>query len=417
MCAEPLERMDNYGILCIIFDNEKGPVIKASDPPECLARSFQPLGQYFCPDQALAGRCVALTLEPYDVHGLPIYIPSETYDRSCFRFCIAVLVDMKKPARMLALQLAQVFYSLEVDRRFISQSDKQQLGRTLQQVRAGLNSRDQCISVPFSEVDAPLCFKERSTSKAPPNIASCDVPLPLCDLGQCQDPSWDMCLRQIIPFINGIYNVRSIATESGMAEDNVIIIIQHLMLFKLVTLIDMIQPSNYYRLTAKFKEIWTDPEVCATVGRYISGGHGEVDLSVAQQLYVELRSSDMLKEFMHKKKDAFDKYLISARHFVTFGLIHRFLRRLHVYPNVQNSTGPARSDPIAPYLGGEQPTGYHAPWYFTQNTLQRSMAMRVSALADGTRSMDAIQVELNLTYEEVNKALSDLPMLKFMVRR
>eukprot|EP00397_Hematodinium_sp_SG-2012_P067508 GEMP01104989.1.p1 GENE.GEMP01104989.1~~GEMP01104989.1.p1 ORF type:complete len:198 (+),score=17.42 GEMP01104989.1:83-595(+) len=121
MPENPAERLNNYGILCIIFDNEKGPVIKASDPPECLAKSFHPLGQYFCPDQALAGRCVSLTLEPYDLHGLPIYIPSETYDRSCFRFCIAVLVECKRPARMLALQLAQTFYSLEMDRRYNEQ--------------------------------------------------------------------------------------------------------------------------------------------------------------------------------------------------------------------------------------------------------------------------------------------------------
>lgn len=393
------DELKNYGLLCIIFDNEKGPVIKASDPPDCLARSFQPLGQYFCPDQALAGRCVAVTLDPYILHGLPIYIPSETYDRSCFRFCIAVLVGLNTPARVLALQLAQIFYSLEIDRKFVSQSDKMQLQTTLQQVREGLNSRDGVAAVVFSAENAPLRFKERFTQPPPPEIPLCDVPLPLCNLVECQEASWDFCLRQIIPFIDGIHNIQSIATESGIIVANVILIIQHLIMFKCVTIIDMIQPTNYYRLTARFKEVWSDRKICDTVGRYITGDAGNVDLRLAQQLYVTLRSSDTVREFVAKNQAVFDTYSISTRHFITFGLMHGFLRRLHVYPNVHRS----------PKDEGEN-------GYVSALLNAKPCADQVSRLADGTRSMDAIQVALNLTYEEVIGAL-DIPLLKFMVRR
>jgi len=400
-----------HGLLCVVFDNEKGPVIKAADPVNCLAKSFQPLGPFLCPDQALAGRSLSLTVESFDIHGLPIYIPSETYDRSCFRFCIAVIVECNRRTRMLALQLAQTFYNLEMDRRFVSSASKEQLENTLRMVRQGINNNDGVVEVPFSEVDAPLRFKERFYQRPPPKVLFSDVPLPLVDLEKCQHFSWDYCLRQIIPYINGLHSIHSIAKQSNIDEECIIEIIQHLLLFKLVTIIDMVQRHNHYRLTHKFKDIWKIRHIRESAGEYVTGFRGNADLTVVQELYTQIRGVDMLDQFLRKKQEVFDTHNISPRHFITFGVMHGFLRRLHIYPVVGRGTSfsmGAQGD----YLGGERPTDHK------ELSVDESLALRVLSICDGTRSIDSIQAEFDLSYEKVQNCFKTCPVsLKFMVRR
>jgi len=48
--------------------------------------------KYFCPDQELCGKSICLTLDDFKYCGTPLYLTDDSYNRSCFRFCVVLVV-------------------------------------------------------------------------------------------------------------------------------------------------------------------------------------------------------------------------------------------------------------------------------------------------------------------------------------
>ena len=49
---------------------------------------------------------------------------------------------------------------------------------------------------------------------SPPKVNSWDVPVPLIDIANRVEPNWDLTMRKVVPYINGVDHVKKIAQKA-----------------------------------------------------------------------------------------------------------------------------------------------------------------------------------------------------------
>eukprot|EP00479_Gromia_sphaerica_P009348 TRINITY_DN3908_c0_g1_i3.p1 TRINITY_DN3908_c0_g1~~TRINITY_DN3908_c0_g1_i3.p1 ORF type:complete len:165 (-),score=18.06 TRINITY_DN3908_c0_g1_i3:329-823(-) len=90
--------------------------------------------------------------------------------------------------------------------------------------------------------------------KIPDEVFDHQVPVQIQDLQNLMEEDWDLTLKRIVPFINGVNHVDKIAqlseTNIGFVRDCV----RQLLSFGLITMIDIFLYSNEYELTAKIAD-------------------------------------------------------------------------------------------------------------------------------------------------------------------
>lgn len=75
------------------------------------------------------------------------------------------------------------------------------------------------------------------------------VPVPLVDLQQIVTEEWDPAIRMVVPYIDGKNFVKRISILSDVQEKIAKNALQHLLFYKCVTMIDIFQFSNRYRIS------------------------------------------------------------------------------------------------------------------------------------------------------------------------
>lgn len=228
-----------------------------------------------------------------------------------------------------------------------------------------------------------------------PKVLISDVPLPLMDLtlllfqhnpkgevspllpsrpnqlshnlafGTVRVPLYlDLALCQIIPYIDGIRSVRQIAVSSMVDERFVKSCVRHLLHFEFIRIIDIFDMSNIYVLRSTFNlnALFISNQESSTTIPFLIGGHQYLtwrqsnglplpSMGLISHLYRSFPISDDNEEYTSSSvpptfqylfyshfKDTFIVYGISLRHFITFGFKHGFLRRLHEYPLIVQSS-------------------------------------------------------------------------------
>lgn len=152
---------------------------------------------------------------------------------------------------------------------------------------------------------------------------------------------WDLALQQIVPFIDGVRYVRRISLEADVEIAIVKKCVRQLLYYGCVTMIDIFLHSNIYATTPKISTIATDPKLQAECAVYITkSGKSPPSFAKIFALYCSVQPSLRMSDFCVVYAESLTH--VDVRRFITFGLIHGFLRRVHRYPVFidRNSSGP-----------------------------------------------------------------------------
>lgn len=339
-------------LVCCVFDKDEGPMILCADPYDAVGKQFKPLGRYLLPETFVNGRIVSIVLGDHLLLGAPVYIDDLQYDRNCFQFNICAVVSSQAdtaPYRDLAQHLAMAFRSLEVDLNFLSKHENiTQMRSILAMLRSQLNSCDEC----FVRVTGSHCisFRIRCRPMALTGVVRhSDVPLPLVDLqGLLKEDDVradqrsielpygpDLTLLRLVPHINGVRTVDQVAEASHIDKPTVLLCLRHLLYFGLIAMIDEIQLESRYCLTNDFHCAFARQDVRAEVVNYVTMGRRESSNQLIE-LIIGLYSmmdgwTQSLQEYQLEHSGNLREHDISLRHFITFGLLHGFLERVHSY--------------------------------------------------------------------------------------
>lgn len=176
----------------------------------------------------------------------------------------------------------------------------------------------------------------------PPPIQDWDVPVALLDLLSRVDGNWDLTLRRILPFIDGVNHVKRIAQLADADLGLTRAALEHLLYYACIITVDIFQYWNMYTVRPAIATISDDvalgKECCTYVTRQ---GWKEPSYPEVLKLYSLLRAGTTLNDWVEDNE--IDAKGIDVRRFVQFGVIQGFLRRIHRYPIYLGARGDAEA--------------------------------------------------------------------------
>lgn len=142
---------------------------------------------------------------------------------------------------------------------------------------------------------------------------------------------WDLALQQIVPFIDGVKYVKRISLEADVEIAIVKKCVRQLLYYGCVTMIDIFLHSNIYAITPRIALIANDPKLQVECAVYITkSGKMPPPFAKIFALYCSMQPSLRMSDFCVVYAESLAS--IDVRRFITFGLIHSFLRRVHRFP-------------------------------------------------------------------------------------
>lgn len=222
------------------------------------------------------------------------------------------------------------------------------------------------------------------------------------------DDAWDLAVQQVIPHVDGVRNVRQVASASHMDVDIVCKCLRVLLHFRCLTVMDKFQFSNVYRVTQRAGELAVSPDALDACAQFVlkcppdeldymlreeaaaehsvSSGEGNEAKEVKAasrmlrravepaavrvlRLYCDFCDGRSVKDVLLAASEDSPQLIDSLDHhgFATFGVLHGILRRVHHYPialpNVKRSSHDMRAsfyDNLVPQNRHDIPTGDHA---------------------------------------------------------
>lgn len=149
-----------------------------------------------------------------------------------------------------------------------------------------------------------------------------------------------------MPFIDGVKYVKRISLEADVEIAIVKKCVRQLLYYGCVTLIDIFLHSNIYAITPRIALIANDPKLQAECAVYITkSGKMPPPFAKIFALYCSMQPSLRMSDFCVVYAESLAS--IDVRRFVTFGLIHSFLRRVHRFPiHIDRSGGISNSQPL-----------------------------------------------------------------------
>ena len=193
----------------------------------------------------------------------------------------------------------------------------------------------------------------------PPQVQAWHVPLLIVDVKGMRDPSWDLTLLRILPFIDGVRSVKKIAIEADADFKLVRKAIRHLLYYGCATLLDIFAFSAIYASTESINSFIESEELQQECRNYViipalptlprplssrshnthndaeqyrgnEGSDNDVTGTRLIELYISLRQGQSLRSWILETDPLLPKKL-DIRRFITFGVIKGFLYRVHRY--------------------------------------------------------------------------------------
>jgi len=115
--------------------------------------------------------------------------------------------------------------------------------------------------IPGGVVRGPAPLRRRPRPSSRPD----SVPVRLRDLDALVGREWDVALRRLIPFVDGVTHVRAIASAADVAIPVALAGIDHLTAHGLVALVDVFTPEASYRLGREEEAADEDPSSATTL--------------------------------------------------------------------------------------------------------------------------------------------------------
>jgi hypothetical protein len=226
---------------------------------------------------------------------------------------------------------------MEKERGFLHQQDsKALLEIILPQILKDLTTYGEC-TIPVDDANI-LNLKLFPKLCDPIEVFEYQVPVAIRDLKHLiqNGAEWDLALQKTLPYIDGVNYVKRISLE---AEVDVLIVkkcLRQLLYYGCITMMDIFLHSNIYMTTKQIAMLAKDSNLQQECMAYITKKNKKKtngsSLSFAKifALYCSLQPSLRMSDFCILYAESLVN--IDVRRFITFGLIHSFLRRVHRYP-------------------------------------------------------------------------------------
>ncbi|KAK8208642.1 nitrogen permease regulator 2 [Phyllosticta capitalensis] len=268
---------------------------------------FASISEFVIPRQDFCDRLVTVCVNHYRVIGYPVCINNfdGRYDRNQFIFNFAFVVEEElldwNSYASIVRKLGRLLRNLEEQSGFLSVEEKEQdelemrlalgaagggplAGAAVSKVYAlcemileDLNNYCECM-IPIDDSNT-INLKLFPTRVPPAPVHAWHVPLLTIDLemytspsaktNRCATLSSDLTLTRILPFIDGINSVASIAqladTDLGLTRKA----IQHLLYYDTVVLLDIFQFGATYAPTPVISHFFTDEAALRECAQYV----------------------------------------------------------------------------------------------------------------------------------------------------
>lgn len=317
---------------------------------------------YIITGNELAGEMINLSTHNMHILTRPTLITNERYERNSLFFCVGFVLrrtDDPRPFRPVLSKWADTILRLEVEDYFLTKH-KSQLQAVLFGLLIRLNSGECNLLLHHDSALHLKLYRPLQSIAAP--VVDHNVPVLLRKDWQVQMFDWDLAINWVVNNIDGISHAKAISTKSEVDPEMVRACLRVLKHHNVVALVDMFFYSNRYEPTGKQLEgtLLQDAMdyVCKRRGIDDSdkslvwgdepqrGDWKKIKFSLPE-LYNSLERSETLAEvFCQKVKGMATveskrnrrhdwKTILSEvdhRRFITFGVIHGLIKRVHNYP-------------------------------------------------------------------------------------
>ncbi|KAE8205384.1 hypothetical protein A4X06_0g3777 [Tilletia controversa] len=233
----------------------------------------------------------------------------------------------------------------------------------------------------------------------PPAANDWDVPVALLDLRSRVDDNWDLTMKKIFPFINGVNHVKRIAELADADLALTRQCMEHLLYYECIIMIDLFQFSNVYTLRPLIASVATLDSIQRECADYvIRPGKPRLPYSDLLKLYASaLRPGLTVSQWMEDL--AVDKLNVDVRRFVTFGVIKGFVRRVHRFPIYTPPSSAAAAYPLPL-------TTKHSPTIDLRTAgLSTALPGLEEMLIEGTHCDDELCVRFGLSWLQLERML------------
>ncbi|TAQ86613.1 hypothetical protein B7494_g5082 [Chlorociboria aeruginascens] len=347
------------GIFFARFLPQEGTKVVYQSPPNCIVSTspnalkpplfdFDTISEYIIPRQAFFNRLVSI-LDPdskYRILGHPICITDPKYARNefMFNFSIVLRADIDEiPYEAVVRRLASTFAELEVQNGFLSgvggdenADESKERCRSIEAlieiVKEDLNNFNECM-IPVDNANT-INMKLFPYHAPPPPVKPWNVPISKIAFSAITDSTWDLSMLKILPQIDGIKDVRSIAHSADVSLPLTKIALQHLLYYDSILLIDLFLFSNIYAPTMLIRSfINNEDDMQEECANYVFiHGHRLPNYYLCR-LFTSLCTSRSVKEWLKLHSDQGFPVLefIDVRRFIQFGVIKGILYRIHKF--------------------------------------------------------------------------------------
>ncbi|KAF8559796.1 NPR2-domain-containing protein [Imleria badia] len=294
--------------------------------------SFSDISKYVIPPNPLCGRLVICATGNYRIIGLPVSLAGK-YERNFFRFNLCFVFERSANLSCyepIVRKVSRVLTACEEESMFLSNCQTSlAMYAIIEQLYEDLNSYSETTILidDFNSIE----LKILPFYPNPPSVRDWNVPLALINLSKCIEDSWDLTMRKVCQYINGVNHVSRIAQLADCDLELTRQAISHLLYYQVIMTIDIFQYSNMYTLRKNVQWLADESHVKDECGPYVTKpGKAVPDWPKLLHLYSRLKPGRTVFEWMESYE--VHELGIDVRRFTSFGVIKGFLRRVHRYP-------------------------------------------------------------------------------------
>ncbi|KAI9296912.1 nitrogen permease regulator 2 [Neoconidiobolus thromboides FSU 785] len=361
------------------FHPIQGPKVVYEIPENSISGAsklfdFELISDYIIPKSELNEHLITVNCSNYKIIGYPITIKNRKYERNALMFNLCWVFNGKdevKSFEPIIGKMGLVLKGLEIEEEVLSDLKKKHaLLPALEHILEDLNSMCESritlcsfiIIIIIIIIIYLYCLvtmgiinlKLFPSYNKPKTFKMCDVPSPLADLNQLADDTWDISIKKILPFINGINHVKKITLLCDTEPLLVMKSLEHLIYYGCIIMIDIFQYSNRYSVNPNLKNLIEDIYLQKECIKYVAGMNLDLptpNFSKLLSLYCALRPGETLLQWIQINQ--VECLNLDVRRFITFGIINKLIYRIHKFPILQQESKFVLPNNIKKYLNGK----------------------------------------------------------------
>lgn len=381
----------------IIHQCPKGCIIPDPAVSQPSLFDFDDVSEFIIPRPAFWNRYITIEVPSgeYRILGYPVCIKDEKYERNefIFNFCIVLSTKFSMlPYEAVIRRLASTFAEMELQNQFLSQEggggqskERRSILALIEIVMEDLNNYGECM-IPVDDANT-INMKLFPSHPNPAPVKSWYCPLAKIKFASIVDDTWDITMLKIIPFIDGINDVRRIAVLADVSLELTKIAIEHLLYYDAIMMLDFFWFSNIYACLPDIDNLIEDPTMQEECINYVTASERKISGYELCRYFTTLIQGRGLKEWIQMHGGVKFLTMVDVRRLIQFGVIKGLIYRIHRYAV------------SAQYLAG----------LVTGESSIKDGGDPLQKYTDGCHPFDQIIVEHNMPDAKVLKKISKLP--------